>query len=182
MNITTKRQYLASIEEGVRIEYDPHMINTIYVWLKDIGAHNEIPADKEKKRDYVLRVHEYLTVLNDRYPMDLSFYDCYAKFFKATISGDASRKGNNIAALVQCLNEWLPKAFQKKGKELTPLINRAEDDRLIQGVSVEKFPDHIILSQFRQIETIFGDLNNLFPNAKGYMHKIKEEAISRGLV
>jgi hypothetical protein len=182
MKITTKRQYLASIEEGVRIDYDPHMMNTIYMWLKDIGAHGEIPADKEKRKDYLLRLHEYLTVLNDRYPMDLSFYDCYAKFFKATVIGEAQRKGNNIAALVQCLNEWLPKAFQRKGVELTPFINRADDDKLIQGSVVEKFPDHVILSQFRQIETIFGNLNNLFPSAKGYMAKIKREAISRGLV
>jgi hypothetical protein len=180
MIATTKNEVMAYKEEGVRYTYDKEMMNTLFGFMHDIGAKNELPYEKDKIQKYLIRLHEVLMVENNMIPDDIPFTDIYPQFMMDVIYNKAKRHGNNISAIAYCFNEWfkinadkylIKKDFTKETKS-TKL--EAWDDKTIHDL----YQTVVMLTRNNMIDGIWkmkgGD--SFFGRLKTEFHKRYEEA------
>lgn len=74
---------------------------------KILGASKEIPAEENETRYFVNSFYRIVFLENNYIPNDIPFDVLLACFSKVLIYGKVERKGNNISAMVQALNDWL---------------------------------------------------------------------------
>lgn len=147
---TKKEAILYKIEE-IDFTYDKNTLNTIYLFLNDIGAKRTIPTEtKQATQQYIIRLHEALTVLNPKFREDLIFDEVYPLFFMDVIYERAQRNGNNISSLCICFNKWLSDNSQKfEQEEQKPKVEKP-------STPVESFDDHTLTNLYQIITKLYG--------------------------
>lgn len=158
--VAKTKQQLKSLEsEAVRIEFPEEIYNSIYDFLIDIGAGNLLPDGDKNIKEYITKWHETF-IHSNLYPDQIPFTEVYKKFFTAVITGAADRKGNNIAAMIECFNHWFqisggktkifPEYFQTKSysPNYRPEPSMPDD--------ISKWKDEDIISQYEGIQKIYG--------------------------
>lgn len=147
---TKKEAILYKIEE-IEFTYEKNTLNTIYLFLNDIGAKRTIPTEtKQATQQYIIRLHEALTVLNPRFREDLFFDEVYPLFFMDVIYERAQRNGNNISSLCICFNKWLSDNSQKFKEEEQKLKKEAP------STPVESFDDNTLSNLYQIITKLYG--------------------------
>ena len=185
MKAENKTTYMSLLEEGVRIDPDRDLMNTIYRFLFDIGARNEIPTDKNESQAYLIRWHEAL-IRSPHWPEKVPFYEVYAKFMSEMLNGSIDRKGNNIQAIVMAFQRWVD---LKGGKDkIWPHLQ----PKTLQPVSydddvtgrLETWPDEVLIQQAETISMIWGSSIGRLAESLGanhYRRRIYQEMNRRGI-
>jgi len=101
-----KHDALTNQSLGIDYEYPKELLKLLYDFHTDIGATRELPADKVKLKEYLIRLHETIAVKNPLFPDTTDFENVYGVWMLAVIYEVAPRHGNNISALARCFNEW----------------------------------------------------------------------------
>jgi len=101
-----KHDALTNHSLGLKFEYPKELLKLLYDFHTDIGATRELPADKERLKEYLVRLHETIAVKNPLFPDTTEFENVYGVWMLAVIYEVAPRHGNNISALARCFNEW----------------------------------------------------------------------------
>lgn len=144
MIATTKNEVKAYQEEGIRFTYDKEMMNTLFGFMHDIGAKNELPYEKEKIQKYLIRLHEVLMVENPMIPDDIPFTDIYPQFMMDVIYNKAQRHGNNISALAYCFNEWYKKNADN-------YLKKKEFHKPVKATRLESWDDKTIHDLYQTV-------------------------------
>ncbi len=200
----SKQQALDYRTEEIRFGYEAELISMLQWFLTDIGAEKQFSGDEEHRLTELKRYHEKLSVDNHAYPSSIPFHIVYPRFFTAVVNNAVERKGNNVSALIGAFRSWisvsgqvekLQEAYYKQHPEEKPkelpvtgvdTHEDAENDRLCRGVSVEKWPDKVIIDQHKKICQVMSDekfqswIEGL--GGSGYIKRIFNEAEKRGLV
>ena len=104
--VRTKKEVKDCLTFKIDYEYPKDLLKILYDFHTDIGATRELPADRQKLTEYLIRLHETITVKNPLFPDDTEFISVYGVWMLAVIYEVAPRHGNNISALARCFNEW----------------------------------------------------------------------------
>lgn len=162
----------------LKFDYSNELLKLLYDFHLDIGAIKELPTDKAKVKEYLIRLHETITVKNPLYPDKVNFESIYGVWMMAVIYEVAPRHGNNISALARCFNEWYKKnADQFIESSERPIVSK---NRTIQDfTNVEIARLHDIVEMLND-----GDLKGgLFATggAQSFFKRLKIEYETRGL-
>jgi len=169
-------------EEKIQFSYDPDMMNSLFAFMHDIGAKNELPYEKSKTQQYLIRLHETIMVNNPMIPNDLDFRDIYPSFMMDVIYNKAKRNGNNISALAYCFNEWYKtnaEKFLQSKQEVKPVKStklEAWDDKTIHDLyqTVVMLTKHNMIDGIWKMkggESFFGRLKREFDNRYEQVHE-----------
>lgn len=165
-------------------EYDRNLLNMLYKFLVDIGANRDLPDDKLQLKQYLIRLHETITLKNGMFPIYAEFTKIYKSWMDDVIFGKIGRNGNNISALARCFNEWYKAnavnwiGVEHKGEQVERTSGRGTE-------TIEKMPDEELLKILKIIDRIGGnDMGSLFNTTKAmsYCNRVLEECKKRGLV
>ena len=147
----TKKEAMLYKMEEIEFTYEKITLNTIYLFLSDIGAKRTVPTEtKQATQQYIIRLHEALTVLNPKFREDLIFEEVYPLFFMDVIYERAQRNGNNISSLCICFNKWLSDNALKFQKEEQVPKTQSE------STPVESFDDHTLSNLYEIITKLYG--------------------------
>lgn len=147
----TKKEAMLYKMEEIEFTYEKNTLNTIYLFLSDIGAKRTVPTEtKQATQQYIIRLHEALTVLNPKFREDLIFEEVYPLFFMDVIYERAQRNGNNISSLCICFNKWLSDNALKFQKEEQVPKTQSE------STPVESFDDHTLSNLYEIITKLYG--------------------------
>lgn len=169
----TKKQALLYYEEEIEFSYDRNVLNTLYIFLVDIGAKRTIPIDLTEKRAYLIRLHESMTTKNPMFNPNIFFSDIYPKFFMDVLYEKTSRSGNNISALSVCFNNW----YKENAKDFLP-TNQPQVVKKDSVGTVEDLSDQELTNIYSTIMLLNSNgLKSLFDSQKAdsYFKRIKEE-------
>jgi len=169
----TKKQALLYYEEEIEFSYDRNVLNTLYIFLVDIGAKRTIPIDLTEKRAYLIRLHESMTTKNPMFNPNIPFADIYPKFFMDVLYEKTSRSGNNISALSVCFNNW----YKENAKNYLP-TNQPEVVKKYSSGTIEDLSDQELSNIYSTIMLLNSNgLKSLFDSQKAdsYFKRIKEE-------
>lgn len=169
----TKKQALMYYEEDIAFQYDRNVLNTLYIFLIDIGAKRTIPIDLNEKRTYLIRLHESMTTKNPMFNPDIPFSEIYPQFFTDVLYEKTSRSGNNISALSVCFNNW----YKENAKEYLPK-NEPQIVKDSTNGTVEDLSDQELTNIYSTIMLLNSNgLKSLFDSQKAdsYFKRVKEE-------
>lgn len=82
-------------------------ITALQVLYSKIGASNDLPKSTNERISYFNEIWVTMYLRNNLCPGDVPFDIIINKFTEALVHGKAERKGNNMAAIVQCFNRWI---------------------------------------------------------------------------
>ncbi len=163
---------------GIEFDYSNDLMKLLYDFHTDIGATKELPTDKIKVKEYLVRLHETITVKNPLYPNDVNFDMIYGVWMMAVIYEEAPRYGNNISALARCFNEW----YKKNSDQF---IKSSQDHIVSKYRNISDFSNVEIARLYDIVEMLNdGDLiGGLFNTggAQSFFKRLKSEYIARGL-
>jgi len=173
----TKKQAIEYKDSGIKFEYDKNLLNTIYKFHVDIGASKELPTDKRTLQNYLIRLHETITVNNPIYPDHVEFDRIYPSWMMAVIYEEAKRNGNNISALARCFNEWYKVNADKYIKSEAPSYGNTKSRRVAEfsNAEIARQYDIILMLNENNLNTgLFGSTG-----AKSYFNRVKQEYEAR---
>ena len=153
-------------------------LNTIYLFLLDIGAKNDIGTTKAEKSSYVKRFYEKICAQNPLFPKN-NESKVWATWMSDVISGKAPRRGNNLSAMLICFNDWIKLNAHDYLPKVTPQY--ATEDTY---GSIESWPDSVLVNQLAIIKQIGDgsvDWLNGMRGARGYLGRLKAESQKRGI-
>lgn len=147
---TNKKEAIFFKKEGIRFVYERNVLNSLYLFLKDIGAVRTVPSDNESKRLHIIRLHEALTVMNPSFNEDVPFLDVYPDFFMDVIYEKVSRNGNNISSLCICFNKWYK-------DNSTRFVKEQEVEQVVDNRQIEDFDDNTIKSLYNTLNILYSN-------------------------
>jgi hypothetical protein len=185
---------------------DRKTIDAIYELYVKIGALNELPSTTEKTESFLSDLWIHIFYENQFVPENIPGDILIKQFTKDLVAGRIERRGNNMAAIVTCLNQWVvrseiremlvkitrkyyPNEIPKqlpKASSLSDNVKDADSDRLVSGLDIEEWPDSVLKEQAEIIICLYntdGTMKNLEgfkPN--GYMSRVLKESEKRGIV
>lgn len=163
----------------MKFEYDKNILNTLYQFHIDIGATKELPTDKKALKDYLIRLHETITVNNPILPDHVRFDSVYGVWMMAVVYEVAKRHGNNISALARCFNDW----FKLNADEFIPKNELPYNQS--KSRTIKEFTNVEISRLYDIVEMLnYGDLiGGLFSTggANSFFKRLKSEYELRGL-
>jgi hypothetical protein len=189
----TKKSVLSFQEDKIKVEYESGLIDGIYHFLQDIGAKNDIPADKTEAKNYVIRIHEQLAINNPIFPSEVEFSKIYNAWMADVIYGRSVRKGNNVSALVICLNDWIQlnshlfhSKPESKPQQLPDRLENWDDDtirnQLLTLKQIAGEDDTTETRPGKKSQSGRGWLMALYAiGGKGYTYRLSQEAKRRGI-
>lgn len=190
--IAHTKQQLQSLEsEAVRIEYSEQVYNLIFDFHHDIGASGLLPDNQNDIKDHITDWHEKF-IESPVFPDAVPFDKVYSKFFKASVTGVASRKGNNIAAMIESFNHWFRTAGGKYSvfPDYYQISNPAPEpqNKTQPSRKISEWSDEEINDSYQGLKNIYGtDLEKVIlrvggrSQGKSFFARIQNEYIKRGL-
>lgn len=163
----------------IKFEYDKNLLNTLYQFHVDIGAAKELPVDKKALKNYLIRLHETITVKNPIFPDDVRFDSVYGVWMMAVVYEVAKRHGNNISALARCFNDWFKlnaSEFIVK-EELTYGNRKSRTIQEFTNVEISRLYD--IIEMINKGDNIGGLFNT--GGAQSFCARLKKEYEQREL-
>ena len=179
----TRQEVLNLKAEQAKVEYDPHILNTFYVFLKDIGMTYDLDKmNKENRRKFVLHAFESVFIFNSRCPAQINMTAVMAKFMMHVVYNAEALKAKNTRGLVTCFNEWINRKeiLQELGVKLPKALPPPDASRPLPLGNLETWPDDLIQQQASMIEAL-GYRSALPDQAKGYSFRILTELAKRNL-
>lgn len=162
----------------MKFDYSNELLKMLYDFHTDIGATKELPADKVKLKEYLIRLHETITVKNPLFPDNVNFDSVYGVWMMAVIYEVAPRHGNNISALARCFNEWYKlnagQFIQSKEQEYKSTSRTIKD---FTNVEIARL--HDIVEMLNDGDLIGGLFNT--GGAQSFFKRLKTEYELRGL-
>lgn len=187
MNIDSfTRQDIINLKaKQASINYDPHILNTFYVFLKDCGlAYSLDKMSQDNKRTSVIHIFESVFIDNTRCPLRVNMNDILAKFMSHVVYEADALKEKTTRGLVQCFNDWIVRkeTLDSLGVQLD--LVRVQPSREAVPTSprgpLETWSDDIIQHQASLIEAL--NYKGAMPGqAKGYSARIMNELKKRNL-
>lgn len=173
-----KHEALTNLSLGLKFEYPKDLLKLLYDFHTDIGATKELPSDKERLKEYLIRLHETIAVKNPLFPDNIDFENVYGVFMMAVIYEVAPRHGNNISALARCFNEW----YKLNADQFIESTDRQEVSKYR---TIKDFTNVEIARLYDIVEMLNdGDLiGGLFNTggAQSFFKRLKTEYEARGL-
>lgn len=166
-----KKEAIFYKKEGIRFQYEREVLNSLFLFLKDIGAGRTVPLDSESKKLYIIRLHEALTVMNPSFNEDISFIDVYPDFFMDVIYERVSRNGNNVSSLCICFNKWYK-------NNSTRFAQVQEVEQEIDNRQIEDFDDNTIKSLYNTLTILYSNSTiDIIDKTKdtSYFSKVRNE-------
>lgn len=171
---------------------DKDIVTNVFQFLELVGAtgmlpeHHPEPGESEdksrrlstaKKRAFIETFLDHLIVSNNQVPGDIPVGYVFAEFANGCISGKYQRKGNNVSAFVQALNENIKgieynyrTEERKHQKALPEQTYRNEEGEIQQS-------DRDIQNQIEQLELLHGSRESVLGAVNGldrYRHRLYE--------
>lgn len=140
--VHTKKEAKKCKELGLDYEYDRDLLNLLYQFHTDIGANKELPEERLSLKNYLIRLHETLTLNNKLYPDDVPYTEIYGDWMLAVVFEEAKRYGNNISALARCFNDWYKLNADKYIKSTAPeRVGKSRDIKDFSNVEIARLHD-----------------------------------------
>ena len=179
----TRQEVLNLKAEQARVEYDPHILNTFYVFLKDCGMTYDLDKmTKENRRKFVLHAFESLFIFNSRCPAQINMNGIMAKFMSHVVYDTEALKEKSTRGLVTCFNEWINRkeVLASLGVQLSKALPPPDASRPAPVGRLEDWPDDLIQQQASMIEAL--NYRAALPDqSKGYSFRILTELAKRNL-
>jgi hypothetical protein len=173
-----KHDALTNLSLGIDYEYPKELLKLLYDFHTDIGATRELPADKVKLKEYLIRLHETIAIKNPLFPDTTDFENVYGIWMMAVIYEVAPRQGNNISALARCFNDW----YKLNADQFIPSSQRQEVSKyrtIKEFTSVEVARLHDIVEMLNDGDLIGGLFST--GGAHSFFKRLKTEHEVRGL-
>lgn len=183
----TRQEVMNLKAEDARIEYHPHILNTFYVFLKDIGMTYDLDKmTKDNRRKFVLHAFESVFIFNSRCPAQIEMTGIMAKFMSHVVYDAEALKEKNTRGLVTCFNEWINRkeVLESLGVQLAKALPPPDATRPAPLGNLEDWPDDLIQQQASMIEALgyHGALETTgFFDPKRYSVRIMTELAKRNL-
>jgi len=179
----TRQEVLNLKAEQARVEYDPHILNTFYVFLKDCGMTYDLDKmTKENRRKFVLHAFESLFIFNSRCPAQINMNGIMAKFMSHVVYDAEALKEKSTRGLITCFNEWINRkeVLQSLGVQLAKALPPPDASRPAPVGRLEDWPDDLIQQQASMIEAL--NYRAAPPEqSQGYSFRILTELAKRNL-
>lgn len=151
------------------------LLNMLYVFLRDIGMQKEVESiNKVKTRDKLLAIFNKLVTNNPYFPLEADVDLMTRSFIDAVTYSRVELKYRNTKGLIDAFKMWSAQDHIRDKfvirKELPPSKPRI----------IEEWTDEEISRTVDNLKKIGSFIEIADPN--GYMYKIKQEAIKRGIV
>ena len=179
----TRQEVLNLKAEQANIEYDPHVLNTFYVFLKDCGMTYDLDKmTKDNRRKFILHTFESLFIYNSRCPAQINMNSIMAKFMSHVVYDSEALKEKSTRGLVSCFNEWINRkeVLETLGVRLAKSLPPPDANRNTPLGFLEDWPDDLIQQQASMIEAL--NYKSAMPDlAHGYSNRIMNELKKRNL-
>jgi len=191
---TNKNDTLLYLEEQIRIEYPPELLNGIYTFLKDIGLGSEVTGiSKDELMERIVHIHDLVAIRNPQWPLSLPFTEVYPAFFSDYLYGKIQFRIRDVSGMIYAFNQWITttdgltkvteayfnKHPERRPKQLEPV---AETPKSKGGI--ENWDNEEIERQIKTLMMIYkDDPDSIYaPNgSKGYISRLLDEARKRNL-
>lgn len=178
----SKADLAEPIKDGEYLQPDKNILVNLYKFFEHIGAVSSMPTDQDKqqqtakRKGYMEDFLQYFFVRNNKVAYDMPFGFLFTEFANGVICGDYTRKGNNTAALIDCLNQnidQINRQWQKQKAGETPALPEP------RPINFKDWTDDTLRRRYNTLTEIneTRGMRDLFRNEKGnsYFKRIKEE-------
>lgn len=126
-----RSEAIAYREEELRFTYDPVLMNAVYIFLKDLDMHEEIPKEKDGKRKYIMSTFEAWAVENGDFPDTIEFVRIFPLWMSDVLQAEIEVEEFSVKGLRNNLNEWLiinwDRYKPKEDEEELKLVKQVQD-------------------------------------------------------
>lgn len=190
----TKNDTLLYIDEQIRIEYDPALLNGIYTFLKDIGLGSEVTGmTKDELMERIVHIHDLVAIRNPQWPISLPFTDVYPQFFSDYLYGKIAFRIRDVSGIIYAFNQWVTttdgltkvtEAYWSKHPDRKPKQLESPVKEPTRKGGIEEWDNSEIERQIKTLMLIYkDDPDSLYTpeGSKGYISRLLEEARKRNL-